>query len=122
MNTLEAGKRGEEAAKNYLIQNGFTIRDCNWRYGHKELDILAVKNNTLHVVEVKSRSANFLVAPERSIDRQKQRNTILAANAYVHRFRLSYQVQLDVIIVIFNGDDAQITYIPSAFYPVARYK
>jgi putative endonuclease len=120
MTTVDIGRRGEELAKDYLLQNGFTIRHANWHWGHKELDIVAEKGKNLHVIEVKTRAANFMVDPLASIDRQKQQNTIAAANAYVRRFGLTHNVQIDVIVVLVNGDENDITYIPSAFYPTCR--
>jgi putative endonuclease len=120
MNTIDFGKRGEEAAKNYLMAHGFDICDTNWRWGHKELDIIALKGKTLHIVEVKTRRAGFLVEPQVSVDRHKQQHTISAANAYVQRFGLTQDVQFDIITVIVSGDSYEVEYIPEAFYPLAR--
>jgi putative endonuclease len=111
------GKRGEEAAQRYLRTNGFTIRHTNWRIGHKELDIVAEKNGILHIVEVKTRTSGFLVDPRANVDKQKQRNTIFAANAYAQRFNIQHNIQLDVIVVVISGDKEDITYIPAAYYP-----
>ena len=36
------GKAGEDAAAKYLEQNGYTIRDRNWRKNHLELDIVCL--------------------------------------------------------------------------------
>lgn len=47
------GKAGEDAAAKYLEQNGYTIRDRNWRKNHLELDIVADKDKELIIVEVK---------------------------------------------------------------------
>ncbi len=120
MNNAELGKRGEEAAQKYLQAHGFYIRDVNWRWGHKELDIVAEKNKTLHVVEVKTRSANFLVDPQAGVDRRKQQNTVQAANAYVGRHGLNFDVQFDIISVVVRGGECEVEYIPEAFYPTAR--
>jgi putative endonuclease len=120
MNSVDFGKRGEEAAQEYLQANGFYIRDTNWRWGHKELDIVAEKNKTLHVVEVKTRSANFLVEPQSSVDRRKQQNTVQAANAYVLRHKLTLDVQFDIISVVVKGGEYEVEYIPEAFYPTGR--
>ena len=49
------GKAGEDAAAKYLEQNGYTIRDRNWRKNHLELDIVADKDKELIIVEVKTR-------------------------------------------------------------------
>jgi putative endonuclease len=118
--TIDIGRRGELAAQEYLEKEGFTIRHTNWRCGHKELDIVAHKDNTLHIIEVKTRAAACIVAPQTSIDRQKQRNTIAAANIYAERMGINDRIQLDVIIVLMSGADCQITYIPNAYYPFVK--
>lgn len=119
MSTIDFGKRGEEVAKNYLLEHGFTIRDTNWRWGHRELDIVAQKNATLHIVEVKTRRANFLVEPQASVNRRKQQHTVAAANAYVQRFNLTFDVQFDIITVVTSGDRSEVEYVPEAFYPLS---
>jgi putative endonuclease len=119
MGTIDFGKRGEEAAKSYLIAHGFDICDANWRWGHKELDIVALKNKTLHIVEVKTRRAGFLVEPQVSVGRHKQQNTVSAANAYVQRFGLTQDVQFDIITVVVSGESCEVEYVPEAFYPLA---
>ena len=120
MGNIDVGKRGEEAAREYLEANGFFIRDTNWRWGHKELDIVAVKNETLYIVEVKTRSANFLVEPQANVDRRKRQNTIQAANAYVLRHNITFDVQFDIVSVVVKGEECEVEYIPEAFYPTAR--
>lgn len=37
------GKKGEEIARNYMAQNGYKLRDTNWRYRKNEIDIIAEK-------------------------------------------------------------------------------
>ena len=49
------GKWGEDVAVNYLLERGFEILARNWRHEHKEIDIIAQKDNTLYFVEVKTR-------------------------------------------------------------------
>jgi putative endonuclease len=120
MNTIDFGKRGEEAAVAYLRANGFGICDTNWRWGHKELDIVAQKDKTLHIVEVKTRRAGFLVEPQTTVDRRKQQHTVAAADAYIQRFGLTYDVQFVIIVVVISGDKSVVEYLPDAFYPTAR--
>ena len=38
------GKAGEDAAVDYLERHDYVIRHRNWRKGHFELDIVAVKD------------------------------------------------------------------------------
>ena len=119
MGNIDFGKRGEEAALQYLQANGFYIRHTNWRWGHKELDIVAEKNKTLHVVEVKTRKANSLLEPQAGVDRQKRQHLIRAANAYVVYHHLTFDVQFDIISVVAQGEEYKVEYIPAAFYPTA---
>ena len=117
MSTRDIGKTAEEQAADYLRQQGFTIRDMNWQQGQRELDIVAEKDGVLHIVEVRSLSSTSIMQPYQSINRRKQQNLIWAANAYVERYGLDMEVQLDVISLVRNHDSIQIEYIPNAFYP-----
>ena len=53
----ELGKLGEELAVSYLQKNGYIIMDTNWTFQKAEIDIIAKKENTLAIVEVKTRSS-----------------------------------------------------------------
>ena len=67
------GKEGEQAACEYLIGKGYTVRDINWRLGHLEIDIVAhePKANLLHIVEVKTRKSIEHFDPMEAINRKK---------------------------------------------------
>ena len=45
--TLILGQKGEDIAARYLEQHGYTVLDRNWRCGHKELDLVVYKDNTV---------------------------------------------------------------------------
>ena len=49
----ETGKAGEEQARMYLKKNGYKIHALNWVHNHKEIDIVAEKNETMVFIEVK---------------------------------------------------------------------
>lgn len=61
----QTGKTGEELAAEYLIARGYIIRDINWKNGKLELDIVAYNDQTLIVVEVKTRSSDLFGASGR---------------------------------------------------------
>ena len=67
----EFGIEGEDKAANYLIREGYTILDRNWRSGHKELDIVAEKDGTLVVAEVKTRTSSKYGNPEDAVTPRK---------------------------------------------------
>ena len=56
----QRGALGEQAAVEYLRQNGFMIVEQNWREGKSEVDIIALRYDELHFVEVKTRKANSM--------------------------------------------------------------
>ena len=41
------GIKGEDIAIQYLRTKGYDIVDKNWRSGHKEIDVIATKDDTV---------------------------------------------------------------------------
>lgn len=111
------GKEGEDAAVIYLKQNGYTIRDRNWRKNHLELDIVAFKDETLIVVEVKTRSNKDYIEPQEAVNWQKVRHIVVATDAYIKHFGIDAPVQFDIITVIGEVGSFEIEHIKKAFYP-----
>lgn len=67
----EFGKWGEDIAVQYLLNRGFEILARNWRHEHKEVDVIAQKNNVLYFVEVKTRHGETWQA-EKAITNKKR--------------------------------------------------
>jgi putative endonuclease len=116
--TQKIGGKGEIIAQNYLLRNGFKILHTNWRFGYKELDIVATKNSCLHIIEVKTRTSQFWENPKDAVVRRKQKNIIDATDAYIAKFDINMQTQFDVISIVLDGETQEIEYIPEAFSPV----
>ena len=117
------GKEGEQAARDFLISKGYTVRETNWRLGHLEIDIVAQEPaaNRLHIVEVKTRSkADSHFDPMQSITQKKINNLVNAANGYIRYYRLPMTVQYDVMIIMGTPPDFKIHFIPNAFRPRLR--
>ena len=116
------GAAGEQAACEYLISKGYTVRETNWRLGHLEIDIVAQEPgaNRLHIVEVKTRTSIEHFDPMKAINSRKIRNLVNAANGYVRFYRLPMAVQYDVMIITGNEPDFHIHFIPNAFQPPLR--
>lgn len=111
------GKQGENIALNHLQQNGYTILEKNWQAGHKEIDIIARKDDLMVVVEVKARKTAFFGEPEEFVSRSKQKLLIAAANHYLQKNDLDLEVRFDIISVLFKGEKYQVNHIEDAFYP-----
>lgn len=117
----EIGKIGEEAAANLLIEKGYAILARNYRIGHLELDIVALKGDTIAFVEVKTRSVNYLVSPQEAVNYRKRNLIISAANRYICNFRRNENARLDVITVLHkNGAVVEVEHIENAYYPSVR--
>jgi putative endonuclease len=117
----ETGKTGEAVARKYLEDSGYTILDVNWRFHHYELDIVASNGESLAIIEVKTRSANFLIAPELAVDKRKIQRLVTAADAYSRLKKIDMPVRFDVICLIKHGDDYSVyVHIEDAFYPPIR--
>lgn len=112
----DLGKDGEARACEYLIRQGYTIMHTNWHWHHYELDIVAVNDGELVVVEVKTRSADYLLSPEEAVDTKKIRRIVAAADAYVRYFNLDIPVRFDIITLVKSKDGYQIEHIDDAFY------
>ncbi|MFO7618010.1 MAG: YraN family protein [Bacteroidales bacterium] len=113
----DLGREGERLAAEYLERLGMVILERNWRFGHKEIDLIAREGNDLVIVEVKTRTAPVRESPEQAIPREKRRLLVSAANAFVRFRRIPLDVRFDVVNVVFDRGTAEVTHIREAFYP-----
>lgn len=113
------GKWGEELAVQYLVGKGYAIVKTNWRLKHFEIDIIAMHNNRLVFVEVKTRT-NPDDDPLLAIDRRKMMQMTRAANAFVLNCDSSFEVQFDIIAITGNEYKYTLEHIPDAFLPPLR--
>lgn len=115
--TQERGAWAERVAAEWLMDNGYGVRHMNWRSGRYELDIVAERGDTLHVVEVKCRKARGLTTPEDAITPAKFAALRKAAVAYISTYNIDLEVQFDVIAVDMGESGFDVRYIPNAMTP-----
>ncbi|MCK4569595.1 MAG: YraN family protein [Bacteroidales bacterium] len=113
----ELGERGEKHACEYLIKKGFSIREKNWRHNKDEVDLIALHNEYLVIIEVKTRSNLYFGEPQIFVNKKKQAFMIRAANAYILKNDIHLETRFDIISVILSGDRLSIKHIEDAFYP-----
>ena len=53
--TTKTGKWGEQIACEYLMREGYRIVERDWKYGQRDIDIVAIENDVYIFVEVKTR-------------------------------------------------------------------
>jgi putative endonuclease len=113
------GKKGEEIALKYLLKKGYALYEKNWRFRHKEVDIIASDGKDLVFVEVKTRSNEWYGSPEEAVDNRKQKYLIDAAEEYITSKNLDVNVRFDIISIILKPNYQSIDHIEDAFYPLA---
>jgi len=100
MHTKEIGKRGEDAAAAYLERNGLTVLCRNWRCKSGEIDIIALDEDVLVLVEVKTRRGSRMGIPEESVSLKKQKRIARLTEAYLLSTGTSdLNVRFDVIAI-----------------------
>jgi putative endonuclease len=113
----DLGKKGEEMAIAHLRSKGYTILEQNWIFRKEEIDIIATKDNSLMIVEVKTRTSAYLEMPQAAVTKAKQRSMIKAASAYIEKHNIDMETRFDVISVVCNSKWERVDHIEDAFYP-----
>ncbi len=98
------GALGEEAAVDYLRQNGFMIVERNYRIGRSEIDIIASRYDELHFVEVKTRKFGTMTTPEEAINEQKLRAMRRAASGYMAQRCCNLEPRFSLIAIEMVGE------------------
>ncbi|SFU68630.1 putative endonuclease [Pustulibacterium marinum] len=110
------GKEAEERAAQYLLGKKYSILERNYYYQKAEIDILALKENTLVVVEVKARSSSYFGEPEQFVSKKKIRLLTNAVDIYVNKNDLDVEVRFDIISILRQNNELIVNHIEDAFY------
>ena len=110
-NRKEKGKYGEELASTYLLQAGHVIiaRNIHSRFG--QIDIMSIKEQTIHIIEVKSRyiydkhteKASYSMS---SLKKSRMRKTFYSTAVQKKLSGISYKkIQYDFVAIdVLNGN------------------
>ena len=106
MTNKTIGKYGEELAKNFLIEKGYKILETNFHYSKiAEIDIIALKDNVMHFVEVKTRTQKKFGEPIEAVDYKKLNSIWACANFYMNSSKQKFKkMQIDVIGIILKDN------------------
>ena len=112
----ELGKKGEELAVNFLLENGYTIIERNYRFDKAEVDIIAQKDNILAIIEVKTRSTVDFGNPQDFVKPKQIQNLVKAVDEYVTVNALDVEVRFDIIGIVKEKNKFNIEHLKNAFY------
>lgn len=96
----QTGIWGEEVAEDYLRQKGFIIMERNWHSGHRDIDIIARKDEYIVFIEVKTRRNTLFSSPEQAVDWRKRRNLRLSINHYIKYYKVTAPIRFDIVTVV----------------------
>ena len=110
--SVASGQISEQKVAALYEQEGFAILECNWRAGHKEIDLIVRKGDLLVFVEVKSGRSKKFGHPAEKVTQKKISNLVEAASRYVaDRDITGCDFRFDVVTLT-NGE---IEFFPGAF-------
>ena len=112
----EFGKEGEQIAVDFLVKNDYKIKYRNYRYLKAEIDIIAQKGDVLAIVEVRSRSSDFLENIAETITPKKIKLMVMGADHYVTEGNLDVEVRFDIITILKNKSKFELEHLENAFY------
>lgn len=114
---MELGRRGEEAALDFLRKNGYRILKKNYKSGLGEVDIIAKDKDTFCFIEVKTRHSDKFGLPKESLLKSKQRQIAKSALVYLKENKLlDKEARFDVVCLMYAQTGAPgIDLIKNAF-------
>ena len=99
------GKGGEEVACQFLARKGYKVIERNYRRKWGEIDIIAIKNNTVRFVEVKAVSRESeAYRPEELLHVTKLRKVARTAALYMASHKDEREYQVDAVTVVMNQE------------------
>lgn len=114
---LQKGKQGEQAAADFLRQQGYEIVAANHRQGRAEIDLVVARQGLLVFVEVKTRSNLSFGFPESFVSPRKVQLLTAAADAYVQETNWQGNIRFDIVAVTLRpGGSLHIEHFEDAFW------
>jgi len=102
----ELGNKGEGFARSFLEHAGIEVLEHNWHCPAGEADIIALEDDELVFIEVKTRSSLDKGFPEDSVTRKKRQRYELIAAYYLSDYAgPSRRIRFDVIAILVTGEN-----------------
>ncbi|MGM0579621.1 MAG: YraN family protein [Bacteroidota bacterium] len=115
MNTKKIGDKGENFAVKILETKGYEILERNYRFKRCEIDIIALHNNLLIFIEVKSLHSFNHGYPEERVNQAKIDKLMEAAENYIYAINWQKDIRFDILSINLNEPDKYL-HIEDAFY------
>ncbi len=117
------GNQGERTAARYLRRHGFRILSRQWWTRWGEFDLIALDDQTIVFIEVKTRRTKSLGHPAEAVTREKQRRMTRQALVFLKRKGwLERRARFDVVSIVWpvGTRSPEIQHFRSAFEPTGE--
>jgi putative endonuclease len=105
MDRIALGRKAEEAAVEYIIQQGYIILERNCRFNEGEIDIIAEHQGELVFIEVRSRQGSVYGYPQETVNYKKQQKLKRLAHHYLKIKKAWNRIcRFDVIGILFDEE------------------
>lgn len=97
------GYEGENRACQFLIEHNYKVIERNWRKRMGEIDIIALHNNFIVFIEVKTYPKGTFTTLSHSLNKNKQKKIIETSKYFLNLYRQYNEqyIRYDVILVDF---------------------
>lgn len=104
------GQGGEDDALKFLLRQGLTLQERNFRCKGGEIDLIMQDRDTLVFVEVRKRAVSQFGGAADSITVAKQKRLIVAAQVFLMRHKMPPPCRFDVVAI----DGSEINWLKDA--------
>lgn len=112
MDHLETGRLGESLAERYFRGKGWTILGRNIRVRFGELDLVALDEGELVIVEVRTRSIGKVLPAEETVGPRKLKILVRSGRIFVEKCRWSGPWRIDLLgINLDPGGSAELVHL-----------
>jgi putative endonuclease len=112
----ELGELGERLAERWIVRRGWRVLARRFRVGHRDLDLIAQRGQTVAFVEVKTRYSSAFGGPVCAVGRGKRRHLWRTATVWIDRYGdAGVEYRFDVIGVLVGGGLIRVLHVEDAF-------
>ena len=109
------GRNGEDIAVEFLQNKQYKVLARNFRFQKAEVDIIALKGDTLAAVEVKTRSTSEFGNPQDFVKPKQIQHLVKVMDHFVTSRALEVEVRFDIVAIIKDKTEIKIEHIKDAF-------
>lgn len=110
------GLQGERIAARWMQREGWQVVAHRFRSGHRDIDLIMQRGDTVAFVEVKARRGVGFGSPLEAVHFRKRREMGRSARIWVDRHGKNGQnYRFDVVGVLVSGTAVRIRHVPDAF-------